>query len=107
MIQVTDEAIKKVEQMLQSDETPGKNLRIYVEGGGCSGLQYGFKFDEVVHDDDEIIECGEFQVLVDRMSLPFLDGARVHYLDSLMESGFKIQNPQAKSTCGCGQSFST
>jgi iron-sulfur cluster assembly protein len=107
MIQVTDNAIKKVEQMAQAGHADGKNLRIYVEGGGCSGLQYGLKFDDAVHEDDEIIDCGTFQIVVDRMSLPFLEGAQVDYLDTLMESGFKIQNPQAKSTCGCGQSFST
>jgi iron-sulfur cluster assembly protein len=107
MIEVTENAIKKVRQMKEAETADGKHLRIYVEGGGCSGLQYGLKFDDHVDDDDELIDCGSFQVLVDRMSMPFLEGARVDYLDTLMESGFKIQNPQAKSTCGCGQSFST
>jgi iron-sulfur cluster assembly accessory protein len=107
MIEVTDKAIQKVEAMLKADDAPGKNLRIYVEGGGCSGLQYGLRFDDDIHEDDETIDCGKFLVVVDRLSLPFLEGARVDYLDSLMESGFKILNPQAKSTCGCGQSFST
>ena len=107
MIEVTENAIKKVRQMVEAETADGKHLRIYVEGGGCSGLQYGLKFDDTIHEDDEAIDCGSFQVLVDRMSMPFLEGARVDYLDTLMESGFKIQNPQAKSTCGCGQSFST
>jgi iron-sulfur cluster assembly protein len=107
MIEVTDNAIKKVRQMVEAETADGKHLRIYVEGGGCSGLQYGLKFDDRVQDNDEIIDCGDFQVLGDRMSMPFLEGAQVDYLDTLMESGFKIQNPQAKSTCGCGQSFST
>ncbi len=107
MIEITDDAIKKVKKMVLDEKADGKHLRIYVEGGGCSGLQYGLKFDDNVHEDDEIIDCGTFQVVVDRMSLPFLEGAQVDYRDTLMESGFKIQNPQAKSTCGCGQSFST
>ncbi len=107
MIEITDDAKKKVQKMVLAEQADGKHLRIYVEGGGCSGLQYGLKFDDNLHEDDEIIDCGTFQVVVDRMSLPFLDGAQVDYKDTLMESGFKIQNPQAKSTCGCGQSFST
>jgi iron-sulfur cluster insertion protein len=68
-------------------------------------MQYGLTFDGTVNDDDERIECDGFNVVVDPLSLPFLQGARVDYLDTLMESGFKIQNPQAKTTCGCGQSF--
>ena len=106
MIQVTENAIRKVQQMMEAESRASGNLRIYVEGGGCSGLQYGLKFDDAVGDDDETIDCGSFKVVVDRMSLPFLDGARVDYVDTLMDSGFKIQNPQASSTCGCGQSFS-
>lgn len=107
MIEITENAIKKIQRMVQDEQAEGKHLRICVEGGGCSGLQYGLKFDDHVHEDDEIIDCGKFQVVVDRMSLPFLEGAQVDYRDTLMDSGFKIQNPQAKSTCGCGQSFST
>jgi len=105
MIQITESAANKVRQMLTADGKAGMHLRLYVEGGGCSGMQYGLKFDGAVSDDDEQIECAGFKVLVDPMSLPFLQGARVDYLDTLMESGFKIQNPQAKTTCGCGQSF--
>ena len=106
MIQLTERAAEKIQEFAAVDEQVD-GLRVRVVGGGCSGLQYGLKFDDNVHEDDEIIDCGTFQVVVDRMSLPFLDGAQVDYLDTLMESGFKIQNPQAKSTCGCGQSFST
>ena len=109
MIDVTENAVRKIERMLHAEEHKGKNLRVYVEGGGCSGLQYGLTFEDHHQADegkDETIDCGSFQVVVDRMSLPFLEGARVDYVDSLMESGFKIQNPQAKSTCGCGHSFS-
>jgi iron-sulfur cluster assembly protein len=107
MIEVTEKAIRKVEAMLEAEDAPGKHLRIYVEGGGCSGMQYGLRFDDRIQDDDETIDCGKFKVVVDRLSVPFLKGARVDYLDSLMESGFKIVNPQATSTCGCGQSFNT
>jgi iron-sulfur cluster assembly accessory protein len=109
MIAVTENAIRKIDRMLQAEGHKGKNLRVYVEGGGCSGLQYGFIFEDHHQADekkDETIDCGSFQVVVDRMSLPFLEGASVDYVDTLMESGFKMQNPQAKSTCGCGHSFS-
>jgi iron-sulfur cluster insertion protein len=105
MIQITESAANKVRQMITAQGKSGMNLRLYVEGGGCSGMQYGLTFDGAVSDDDEQIECDGFKVVVDPMSLPFLQGARVDYLDTLMESGFKIQNPQAKTTCGCGQSF--
>ena len=109
MIDVTENAIRKIEYMLQAEGHKGKNLRVYVEGGGCSGLQYGLIFEDhrqANEEKDETIDCGSFQVVVDRMSLPFLEGASVDYVDTLMESGFKMQNPQAKSTCGCGHSFS-
>ena len=76
MIQVTENAIEKVRQMIRSEGKSGLNLRLYVEGGGCSGLQYGLKFDEDVRQDDELIDCGDFKIVVDRMSLPFLEGAQ-------------------------------
>lgn len=105
MIEVTENATKKIRQMMEAEGKAGAHLRVYVEGGGCSGMQYGLTFEETAREDDEQIDCGGFKVLVDPMSLPFLDGARVDYIETLMESGFKISNPQAKTTCGCGQSF--
>jgi len=105
MIQITESAANKVRQMIATQGKSGMNLRLYVEGGGCSGMQYGLTFDAAVSEEDEQIDCDGFKVVVDPMSLPFLQGAQVDYLDTLMESGFKIQNPQAKTTCGCGQSF--
>jgi iron-sulfur cluster assembly accessory protein len=107
MIQLSERAQRKVRQMIQADGRSGVRLRIYVEGGGCSGMQYGLQFDEELREDDERFDCGGFQVVVDRMSLPFLAGTTLDYKDALMDGGFKIQNPQAKTTCGCGQSFST
>ena len=106
MISVTESAAKKIRQMIEKEGKPSGNLRVYVEGGGCSGMQYGLTFEENVRDDDEFVEYDGFKVVVDPMSRPFLDGTEIDYSDSLMDGGFKIRNPQAKTTCGCGQSFS-
>ncbi len=105
MIQVTERAKKKIQEMIQAEGKPGMSLRIYVEGGGCSGMQYGLTFEGSLRDDDEQVQCDGFKVLIDPMSLPFLRGTEVDYVDALMDGGFKIKNPQAKTTCGCGQSF--
>ena len=104
-IHLTERAQQKVRRMIEADGKAGRNLRIYVEGGGCSGMKYGLTFDEKVREDDEQIQYDGFKVLVDRVSCSFLEGTRVDYKDSLMDGGFQIQNPQAKTTCGCGQSF--
>ncbi len=106
MISVTENAEKKIRQMIEKEGKPSMNLRVYVEGGGCSGMQYGLTFEENARDDDELVAYDGFKVLVDPMSRPFLDGTEIDYSDSLMDGGFKIRNPQAKTTCGCGQSFS-
>ena len=106
MIQVTENAAKKIRTMVDEQGIAGSNLRLYVEGGGCSGMQYGLTFEKEVRDDDAQFPYDGFKVIVDPMSMPFLDGTQVDYRDSLMDGGFKIQNPQAKTTCGCGQSFS-
>ena len=106
MIQVTEKAAQQIQRMIESKGT-GLNLRLYVEGGGCSGMTYGLTFDESVRDDDEQVQCDGFKVVVDPMSLPFLEGCEVDFSDSLMDGGFKVKNPQAKTTCGCGQSFSS
>ena len=106
MIQVTERAQEKIRQMIAADEKSGLSLRVYVEGGGCSGMQYGLTFDHEVKDDDEQLEYDGFKVLVDPASRPMLEGLQLDYKDSLMDGGFKIHNPQAKTTCGCGQSFS-
>ena len=106
MIQLTERAKKKIQEMIRAEGKPGLSLRLYVEGGGCSGMQYGLTFEGGLREDDEQVQYDGFKVLIDRMSLPFLRGTEVDYVDALMDGGFKIKNPQAKTTCGCGQSFS-
>ena len=106
MIEVTDEAAKQIKIVLKDDgkfETHG--LRMKVVGGGCSGLQYQLSFDDVVRDIDTEIEIEGVRVIVDEKSALYLVGSRLDFVDTLTESGFKIDNPNASNTCGCGQSF--
>ncbi len=105
MITVTEVAAAKIKQFLTED--PGaKGLRIYVKGGGCSGYSYGMALEPTISDDDTVIEKDGIQVIVDPQSAPMLMGSVVDYTDSLQGSGFAIKNPNAKTTCGCGSSFS-
>ncbi|MDP5208758.1 iron-sulfur cluster insertion protein ErpA [Microbulbifer sp. 2205BS26-8] len=103
---VTDSAVAKVKSLLEEEGNPDLKLRVFVTGGGCSGFQYGFSFDELVAEDDAVIEKDGIQVLVDAMSYPYLVGANVDYEEGLSGSRFVVQNPNASSTCGCGSSFS-
>lgn len=107
MVTLSDAACVKVVELL-ANETPNTKLRIFVQGGGCSGFSYGFTFDDVVNDDDFEIEIknSPYKMLVDSMSNQYLDSAVVDYVEDLMGSSFSIKNPQATSTCGCGNSFS-
>lgn len=105
MITITDSAVTKVQDILVG-ETPGTKLRAFVQGGGCSGFQYGFSLDEEVAEDDFEIEKGGITILVDAMSFQYLDGATIDYKEDLMGSSFVISNPNASSSCGCGASFS-
>jgi iron-sulfur cluster insertion protein len=102
---ITDAARIKITDILYENK-PGTHLRMFVQGGGCSGFSYGFALEDVVNDDDFEIPCEPASVLVDSASAQYLDGSTVDYSESLMESGFKINNPSAVSTCGCGSSFS-
>ena len=108
MITLTPNAAAKVKGILEQEKEtlPQGGLRIYVQGGGCSGFQYGMVLDEVA-EDDQVIETDGIKVIVDPMSLKHLDGAEVDYKEDLMGGGFAIKNPNAKSTCGCGHSFQT
>ena len=108
MITLTATAAAKVKGILEQEKEnlPQGALRIYVQGGGCSGFQYGMVLDEVA-EDDQVIETDGIKVIVDPMSLRHLDGAEVDYKEDLMGGGFAIKNPNAKSTCGCGHSFQT
>ncbi len=105
VVTVTESAIAKVRSLIEEEDNPDLKLRVYVTGGGCSGFQYGFTFDEAVADDDSIVERDGVKVVVDAMSYPYLVGAVVNYEEGLQGSKFVIQNPNASSTCGCGSSF--
>jgi len=105
-ITVTDSAVNKISDLLAEENNPDLKLRTFVQGGGCSGFQYGFTFDETQNDDDFVIEKNGTTILVDAMSMQYLVGAVIDYKEDLSGSQFSIQNPAAQSTCGCGSSFS-
>ncbi|MEO0443135.1 MAG: iron-sulfur cluster insertion protein ErpA [Pseudomonadota bacterium] len=105
-IHVTENAVKKVRSLLEEEANFDLKLRVFVTGGGCSGFQYGFTFDELVAEDDAVIDKGDVGVLVDAMSYPYLVGAQIDYQEDLQGSKFVVSNPNASSTCGCGSSFS-
>jgi iron-sulfur cluster insertion protein len=102
----TDNAAKKVKELIEEEGSPDLKLRVFVSGGGCSGFQYGFTFEEEVNDDDTQVQKDSVTLLIDPMSLQYLMGAEIDYQDSLQGSQFVIRNPQASTTCGCGSSFS-
>ena len=106
IIAMTPTAADKVHELLAQENDLSLGLRIFVAGGGCSGLQYGMTLDEE-QDGDTVITQGEFKVLVDEMSLGYINGSEVDYVDSLMGAGFTVNNPNAVSSCGCGHSFKT
>ncbi len=103
---VSDNAIAKVKSLVEEEGNPDLKLRVFVTGGGCSGFQYGFAFEEVSADDDAAIEKDGVTVIIDSLSYPYLVGASLDYEEGLQGSRFKIENPNASSTCGCGSSFS-
>ena len=102
----TDSAADKVKQLVDEEGNPELKLRVFVQGGGCSGFQYGFTFDEIVNEDDTRMEKNGVALLIDAMSLQYLAGAEIDYKDDLEGAQFVIKNPNATSTCGCGSSFS-
>lgn len=104
-ITLTPNAVKKLDELLQEESNPLTKLRIFVSGGGCSGFKYGFTFDETQDAADTLIESNGGKVLVDATSLDFLRGAQVDYVEDLSGAQFVIKNPNASSSCGCGQSF--
>ena len=104
LVSLTPAAAEKI-RALMADETDVSVLRVAIEGGGCSGFQYGLGFDRGAQEGDHEFECEGVKVVVDPFSAPYLRGARVDYLETIQESGFKIDNPNAVSSCGCGHSF--
>jgi len=104
-IDLTDSAHARIENVMNSNKELGSKFRVYVTGGGCSGFQYGFKFDSEVAFDDDVIEFDNFSVLLDSMSYPYLFGSTLDFVEDLSGSKFVIENPNAQTTCGCGESF--
>ena len=99
-------AVDKVKELIEEEDNHDLKLRVFITGGGCSGFQYGFTFDEIVNEDDFVFERGGVIFLIDSMSYQYLVGAEIDYIDSFEGSQFTIKNPNATTTCGCGSSFS-
>lgn len=105
VLNVTSNAVTVIRNLLAEREIPNHALRVFVSGGGCSGMQYGMAFEESARDFDQVVEVDGVRLLVDPTSLMYLQGATIDFIDSLMGGGFRIDNPNAVSSCGCGHSF--
>ncbi len=106
MLQLTDRAVEKVKELMAKESKDGFGLRVAVQGGGCSGFQYGLSYENESTENDHVLGFNGLEVFVDAMSNLHLDDVTIDYVDSLSGSGFKINNPKATGTCGCGASFS-
>ncbi len=106
MIDLQESAINKLKELIAEEGNSDLKLRIFVQGGGCSGFQYGFTFDEIQNEDDFDFNYDGVGLLVDSMSAQYLQGAKIKYTEDAMGASFSIENPQAQTTCGCGSSFS-
>lgn len=105
-LKISDSAVTRINQLLSTKDNPNLMLRVFIQGGGCSGFQYGFQFDETPEEDDISIEQSGIKVVIDMLSLQYLGGAEIDYKDDIMGSRFLVNNPNASTTCGCGSSFS-
>ena len=105
-ITITDNAFTRINDLLIDEKNPNLKLRVFVQGGGCSGFQYGFTFDEVTNEDDTTMSKNGVSLLIDAMSYQYLLGAEIDYKEDLQGAQFVIKNPNATTTCGCGSSFS-
>ena len=105
-VTITDNAFSRINDLLIDEKNPNLKLRVFVQGGGCSGMEYGFTFDEEQNDDDFTFEQNNVKVLVDAMSMQYLENAVIDFKEDIHGSRFAIDNPQAQTTCGCGSSFS-
>ena len=103
----TESAATKVKALIEEEKNPNLNLRVFITGGGCSGFQYGFKFDDNPSSDDDVVDFEGFTILLDSLSYPYLYGSTLDYVEDLAGSRFLVTNPNAKTTCGCGESFTT
>ena len=106
-ISLTPSAANAVRDLLAKRDLEGYGLRVYIKGGGCSGYQYGMALDDNFRNEDLVIECHDVKVIVDEVSLDYMRGATIDFVDDLMGSGFKVENPNAVASCGCGSSFRT
>ena len=106
MINISPTAASKITELLAEENKEGSGLRVFVQGGGCSGFQYGLMIEETGSDADQVFESNGVKLYIDPISIRYLKGAEVDFVDSMAGGGFTIRNPNAKSTCGCGQSFS-
>jgi iron-sulfur cluster assembly accessory protein len=106
MLNVTERAVAKVQELMAREDKRGFGLRVAIQGGGCSGFQYGLSYEKERGENDEVLEFQGLEVYLDAMSKLYLDGVSIDYVDSLQGSGFKIDNPKATGSCGCGSSFS-
>lgn len=106
MIDLQESAVLKLKELIAEENNPDLKLRVFVQGGGCSGFQYGFTFDQDKNEDDFDLDFDGVTVLVDSMSAQYLQGAKIKYTEDAMGASFSIDNPQATTTCGCGSSFS-
>ncbi len=105
-LKISNSAVDRVHQLLATKDNPDLMLRVHIQGGGCSGFQYGFQFDELQQEDDISIEQSGIKIIVDMLSLQYLGGAEIDFKDDLMGTRFLVNNPNASATCGCGSSFS-
>ena len=106
MLTLSNSCVEKIKDLIAEENNPNLKLRVFVQGGGCSGMSYGFTFDEEQNDDDFDIEKEGVSLLVDSMSMQYLNDAEIDYKEDLQGSQFVIKNPNAETTCGCGSSFS-
>ena len=106
-VTLTAEALSQLRSLLEKEANPDLGLRVFVSGGGCSGLQYGMAFDDNVRPGDEIVTQDGVKILIDDFSGPYLQGSEIDYVDSLMGAGFTVHNPNAVRSCSCGHSFDT
>lgn len=107
VVNLTDEALVQLKTLLEKEDNPKLGLRVFVTGGGCSGLQYGMAFDDNQREDDEVVEQRGVRVIIDEFSKNYIEGSTIDYVDGLMGAGFTVQNPNAVKSCSCGHSFDT
>ena len=102
---LTDSAVERISALLAKEGKPEAGLRLYISGGGCAGMSYGMSIDDSVSSDDAVVKTKGVKVIVDKLSLIYLRGSKIDYVENLQTSGFQIENPNAASSCGCGLSF--